>query len=143
MSELYDALLGVSPATAHRATPARGRRAWPPLGLRVLVVEDNQVNQMVATGLLESLGCTRRLAVDGHEAVDAARRSARTPGPDGLPDARLDGFDATRAIRPRSPTGDARAIIAMTASALEGERERCIAAGMDDFLTKPVDAPPG
>ncbi len=107
----------------------------------MLVVEDNQVNQLVATGLLESLGCSVDLADDGVEAVE---RLTRTHGYDVvLMDCRmpsLDGFDATREIRAHEPDGRRVPIIAMTASALEGERERCLAAGMDDYLTKPIDA---
>jgi PAS domain S-box-containing protein len=140
-SELYDALVGV--AGAHLVeTPAPARRSrGPSLGLRVLVVEDNQVNQLVATGLLENLGCDVEVASDGAEAVErlagehdfaAVLMDCRMP--------RLDGFDATRAVRAREPDGQRVPIIAMTASALEGERERCLAAGMDDFLTKPVNA---
>ncbi|GEP40139.1 hypothetical protein NPS01_38020 [Nocardioides psychrotolerans] len=139
-SDLYDALLlavvGEAPARAPRHT-----RSAPPMGVSVLVVEDNAVNQLVATGLLESLGCRVEVAGNGVEAVD------RLEGEHGfdvvLMDCRmplLDGYDATRAIRARE--SDMRVpIIAMTASALEGERERCLAAGMDDFLTKPVDPP--
>ncbi|MFC4784388.1 response regulator [Nocardioides sp. MAHUQ-72] len=137
-SELYDALVGI--AGAGEPAPARRRRG-PSLGLRVLVVEDNQVNQLVATGLLENLGCEVEVASDGAEAVDrlaadhdfaAVLMDCRMP--------RLDGFDATRAVRARETDGRHVPIIAMTASALEGERERCLAAGMDDFLTKPVNA---
>lgn len=140
-SELYDALVGVAGAhLVEEATPARRSRG-PSLGLRVLVVEDNQVNQMVATGLLENLGCDVEVASDGAEAVErlaephdfaAVLMDCRMP--------RLDGFDATRAVRAREADGERVPIIAMTASALEGERERCLAAGMDDFLTKPVNA---
>ena len=95
---------------------------------------------MVATGLLESLGCDSEVAHDGIEAVEklghphryaAVLMDCRMP--------RLDGFDATRRIRQREPDGSRVPIIAMTASALEGERERCVAAGMDDFLSKPVE----
>ncbi|MBZ5738367.1 response regulator [Nocardioides mangrovi] len=111
------------------------------LRIRVLVVEDNPVNQLVATGMLESLGVSVDLASDGLEAVD---RLAGDHGYDlVLMDCRmpnLDGFDATRRIRSAEATGRRVPIIAMTASALEGERERCIEAGMDDYLTKPVDA---
>jgi CheY-like chemotaxis protein len=105
----------------------------------VLVVEDNQVNQLVATGMLVNLGCTVDLAADGIEAVERLGRphdyaavlmDCRMP--------RMDGFDATRQVRRQEPDGRRVPIIAMTASALEGERERCLAAGMDDYLTKPV-----
>jgi two-component system sensor histidine kinase/response regulator len=106
----------------------------------VLVVEDNQVNQMVAVGLLESVGFATEVAVDGVEAVEALAgdhdfsavlMDCRMP--------RMDGYTATRTIRENEPPGRRVPIIAMTASALEGERERCLACGMDDFLTKPVD----
>jgi PAS domain S-box-containing protein len=111
----------------------------PSLG-RVLVAEDNVVNQMVARGMLEGLGYAVDFAQDGREAVQLV-----TSSPDRfvavLMDCqmpRLDGFDATRAIRERERPGERIPIIAMTASALLGEQERCLAAGMDDFLVKPV-----
>ena len=140
-SELHDALVGVATSdSAGEPAPARRSRG-PALGVRVLVVEDNQVNQLVATGLLEDLGCEVEVASDGAEAVDrlvgdhdfaVVLMDCRMP--------RLDGFDATRAVRAHED-GDRRVpIVAMTASVLEGERERCLAAGMDDFLTKPVNA---
>ncbi len=105
---------------------------------RILVVEDNPVNQMVAVGLLDALGYETETAEDGQEALevfdperfDAVLMDVQMP--------RLDGYAATRALRAR---GDHRRVpvLAMTAAAVEGERERCLAAGMDDFLTKPVD----
>ncbi len=112
-----------------------------PSAQRVLVVEDNQVNQMVAVGLLESVGYATEVAVDGLEAVTALAdghdfaavlMDCRMP--------RMDGYTATRAIRAQEQPGHRVPIIAMTASALEGERERCLDSGMDDFLTKPVDS---
>jgi PAS domain S-box-containing protein len=139
--ELHDALLGVLAPRPLAATRVRSTGAEPSLGIRVLVVEDNLVNQMVATGLLENLGCAVDLADDGVAAVERLTRpheyavvfmDCRMP--------RLDGFDATRQVRAQEPPGQRVPIIAMTASALEGERERCIEAGMDDYLTKPVDA---
>ncbi|WP_395659497.1 response regulator [Nocardioides sp.] len=106
---------------------------------RVLVVEDNPVNQLVAVGLLEALGYVAQTADDGVSALevlaldefDLVLMDVQMP--------RMDGYDATRAIREREPAGSRVPVIAMTAAAVEGERERCLAAGMDDFLTKPVD----
>ena len=138
-SELRGALMTALGGPADVPVPASP--SVPGLGIRVLVVEDNHVNQLVATGLLESLGCTVDLAADGIEAVERLTRphdyaavlmDCRMP--------RMDGFDATRQVRKLEPAGRRVPIIAMTASALEGERERCLAAGMDDYLTKPVDA---
>ena len=118
-----------------------GSVAAPAATHRVLVVEDNQVNQMVAVGLLESVGYATAVAVDGVEAVEALTgdhgfsavlMDCRMP--------RMDGYTATRTIRDQEGPERRIPIIAMTASALEGERERCLACGMDDFLTKPVDS---
>ncbi|MFC6287761.1 response regulator [Nocardioides sp. GCM10027113] len=105
---------------------------------RVLVVEDNPVNQMVAVGLLEALGYAPDTADDGvialekvaHQVYDAVLMDVQMP--------RLDGYAATRALREREQ-GRRVPVLAMTAAAIEGERERCLEAGMDDFLTKPVD----
>jgi len=139
-SELYDTLVGGDTAATGTTSRASSRRQPPPqLGLSVLVVEDNAVNRLVASGLLEGFGCHVGTAVDGVAAVaalapghlyDVVLMDCRMP--------RLDGYDATRAIRAQE-TGPRVPIIAMTASALPGERDRCLAAGMDDFLTKPVD----
>ncbi|MDN4163540.1 response regulator [Nocardioides abyssi] len=106
---------------------------------RVLVVEDNPVNQMVASGLLEQMGYEVLTAEDGvvalevlaHQRVDAVLMDVQMP--------RLDGYAATRELRRREGSGARVPVIAMTAAAVEGERERCLEAGMDDFLTKPVD----
>ncbi|WP_127480563.1 PAS domain-containing hybrid sensor histidine kinase/response regulator [Nocardioides pantholopis] len=106
---------------------------------RILVVEDNPVNQLVATGMLEAVGYAVRTAVDGVDALeiladeqyDAILMDVQMP--------RLDGYDTTRELRLREPAGVRVPVIAMTAAARDGERERCLAAGMDDFLTKPVD----
>ena len=106
---------------------------------RILVVEDNPVNQLVAEGMLSALGHAVTTADDGlaalellqDETFDAVLMDVQMP--------RLDGYAATREIRARAGVGPRIPVIAMTAAAVEGERERCLAAGMDDFLTKPVD----
>ena len=106
-------------------------------GRKVMVVEDNPVNRKVAVGMLEHLGYTVEIAVDGVEAAslfqpgafDAILMDCQMP--------RMDGYDATRAIRAQE-SGSRTPIVAMTASAMASDRERCFAAGMDDFLSKPI-----
>jgi len=142
---LHSALLGclsrihveaptpTGPEATAAASPTR------PAG-RVLVVEDNPVNQIVACGMVEALGYESAVVHDGVEAVDAL---VEGHGYDAvLMDCqmpRLDGYGATRTVRQREAGGSRVPIIAMTASAISGEEERCLAAGMDDFLVKPVD----
>jgi PAS domain S-box-containing protein len=104
----------------------------------LLVVEDNEINQLVALGLLEALGYSAEVAVNGAEAVQKASNGAYDAVLMDLQMPVMDGFAATRHIRSEEPAGTRIPIIAMTASAIEGEKERCLAAGMDDFLTKPV-----
>ncbi|UXB23896.1 ATP-binding protein [Stenotrophomonas maltophilia] len=112
----------------------------PPLHLRVLLVEDNTVNRMVAEQLLRVFQCEVRNAVDGEQAlaalseggVDIVLMDCQMPV--------LDGYAATRHWRAEeAETGRARLpIIAMTANAMAGDRERCLQAGMDDYLSKPI-----
>ncbi|WP_158045351.1 ATP-binding protein [Skermanella pratensis] len=133
------------PAPAARAAaPARvqDRDGARRLSGRVLLVEDNPVNREVATERLMRLGCTVDVAANGIEALDRVRHHGYDLILMDCQMPELDGFDATRAIRldeTRQPETRARhvPIVALTANALDGDRERCLAAGMDDYLAKP------
>jgi PAS domain S-box-containing protein len=116
-------------------------RTGEPSGVRprLLVVEDNDINQLVALGILETLGYAADTADDGEQAVGAWRDGSYAAVLMDVQMPRMDGYAATRAIRALEPEGERVPVLAMTAAAVEGEREKCLAAGMDDFLTKPVD----
>ena len=108
-------------------------------------MEDNIVNQEVAKAMLKKLGCNTTSAVNGKEAVDIVINQEKCFDVI-LMDCQMpemDGFTATRAIREneRLAGKSAHAIIALTANALTGDRERCLEAGMDDYLSKPFTMP--
>ncbi|MEE2733323.1 MAG: ATP-binding protein [Pseudomonadota bacterium] len=110
-------------------------------GVRILVVDDNPINQEVAVGLIEDSGAAISTVDNGQEAVDAL---AETPFDLVLMDCQMpvmDGYTATRQIRSGAAGEPAQKvpIVAMTASAMAGDRERCMLAGMDDYITKPLE----
>jgi PAS domain S-box-containing protein len=108
-------------------------------GLRILVAEDNPINREVATGLLENAGYALALANDGHEAVSLYRRERFDLVLMDVQMPSLDGLAATREIRDlEQKLGRSAPIIAMTAHAMAGDRERCLAAGMNAYVSKPL-----
>jgi two-component system, sensor histidine kinase and response regulator len=124
------------PENAPPAVPASSASGGGPL---ILLVEDNPVNCEVAIGMLESLGCRTKSAANGWSAIEAMNTATYDAV---LMDCQMpvmDGFTATAEIRRReqNSAGAHVPIIALTANAMEGDRERCLAAGMDDFLSKP------
>lgn len=132
--------LPLAQAPVSELHPSRVPAGVPPgPSVRVAVVEDNEVNRKLAAKLLEKLGCQVELASNGKEALDIMERSTVDVAFLDCHMPEMDGFETTRAIRQReSATGRRTVVIAMTASAMEGDRERCLAAGMDDYLAKPV-----
>ncbi len=115
-------------------------RGRPRVGLRVLVAEDNFTNQQVALGLLGKLGVRADAVANGREALESLRR---IPYDLVLMDVQMpevDGFAATREIRAGGAPNPAIPIVAVTAHAMQGDREDCLKAGMDDYLPKPMSA---
>ncbi|KAB2653828.1 MAG: response regulator [Verrucomicrobia bacterium] len=148
-AQLFESLIrvvsGISTAPAAKAAPKLDPKLSARLPLRVLLCDDNLINQKVATRLLGQMGYTPTIAGNGIEALQAIEASrfdlifmdVMMPG--------MDGLDATREIRQRQQHPATHKnfkspmiIVAMTASAMPGDRERCLAAGMDDYLSKPV-----
>ncbi len=113
----------------------------PDFGLHVLVAEDNIVNQKVAKRMLERWGCRVDIVGDGRQALEAVARVAYDLVLMDVQMPEMDGFGATAAIRRReAQAGRHTPIIAMTAHVMDGDRDRCIEAGMDDFVAKPMTA---
>jgi PAS domain S-box-containing protein len=109
--------------------------------LRVLLAEDGPINQKVAVELLERRGHTVEVATNGREALDALERATFDLVLMDVQMPQMDGFEATAAIRAgEQRTGEHLPIIAMTASAMKGDRERCLEAGMDEYIAKPIRA---
>ncbi len=142
---LIERVLGVD-AQPGADSAERGERTAKQLGARVLLAEDNEVNRDIAMMMLESLGCTAAWAADGAAAVKLAGEAnfdlilmdCQMPV--------MDGFAASGQIRAREARSPAGAgtripIIALTANAMQGDRERCLEAGMDDYLAKPYSQP--
>jgi CheY-like chemotaxis protein len=107
--------------------------------LRILLAEDNAVNQLLATRLLERRGHSVTVAGNGKEALVALEKGSFDLVLMDVQMPEMDGFEATAAIREREKhIGNHLPVIAMTAHAMKGDRERCLAAGMDDYITKPI-----
>jgi PAS domain S-box-containing protein len=151
-SRLRDVLAQVitSPRPSARAAEAEGApaaasaRPDPELGarhpLRILLAEDNVVNQKVAVKLLERMGYAPALAANGTEVLRALEQEPYDVVLMDVAMPEMDGLETTRRIRRELPEGRRPRIVAMTANAMAGDRERCFEAGMDDYVGKPIDA---
>ena len=144
-SQLFDTLMTLLSASG--ATLPAATQAKPPLDagmalrhpLRILLAEDNVVNQKLAMRLLQQMGYRADLASNGIEAIECIARQSYDVVLMDVQMPEMDGLEATRAVLKRWPEPSVRPrIIAMTANAMQGDREECLAAGMDDYVTKPI-----
>ncbi|HEY5364870.1 MAG TPA: GAF domain-containing protein [Casimicrobiaceae bacterium] len=142
-SHLFDALVGLFAQDGHaHVAPAVKPMLDPEMAarhpLRILLAEDNVVNQKLALRLLQQMGYRADLASNGIEAVESVQRQKYDVVLMDVQMPEMDGLEATRKICADIAAGERPRIVAMTANAMQGDREMCIEAGMDDYLTKPI-----
>ncbi|HVZ64244.1 MAG TPA: response regulator [Opitutaceae bacterium] len=143
--QLLDALVRV--LTHGHGTMNRARHSTPPMKdqtihrERVLLAEDNSVNQKVALRMLERLNYRADLAANGREVLEAVARQSYDIIIMDVHMPEMDGLEATRRLRAEPPRGRRPWIVALTANAMQGDRELCLAAGMDDYVSKPIKTP--
>ncbi|HVT42917.1 MAG TPA: response regulator [Thermoanaerobaculia bacterium] len=143
-SQLYDAMIGIFAGTSveprHETPPSLqfDSKMAERLPLRILLAEDNAVNQKLALLMLGKMGYGGDVAANGLEAVEAVRRQKYDVVLMDVQMPEMDGLEATRVIRDQIPPERQPRIVAMTANAMEGDRELCLSAGMNDYVSKPI-----
>ncbi|HEX7272508.1 MAG TPA: response regulator, partial [Casimicrobiaceae bacterium] len=143
-SQLFDTLVNLlARDTAPKPKAAPGKPQLDPAQaerhpLRILLAEDNVVNQKLALRLLQQMGYRADLASNGIEAIESVQRQTYDVVLMDVQMPEMDGLEASRKINARWRPHERPRIIAMTANAMQGDRDMCLAAGMDDYLTKPI-----
>jgi CheY-like chemotaxis protein len=143
-SSLFDTLVGILAREAAPAAPAESAGLGIDAGmaerhpLRILLAEDNVVNQKLALRLLQRMGYRADLASNGIEALESIQRQRYDVVLMDVQMPEMDGLEAARRICERWKPAERPRIIAMTANAMQGDRDMCLAAGMDDYITKPI-----
>jgi two-component system sensor histidine kinase/response regulator len=130
--------LSRAPKSHREESPRQPTPASPAGGGRVLVAEDNQINQIAATRVLEKFGFVVDIADNGREAIEACARVEYAAVFMDCQMPEIDGYTATGVIRQREGANRHTPIIAMTAHTMEGDRDKCLEAGMDDYISKPL-----
>jgi GAF domain-containing protein/CheY-like chemotaxis protein len=142
-SQLFDTLVTLLVRDAPKAAP---QAAKPKMDaqmaqrhpLRILLAEDNAVNQKLALRLLQQMGYRADVAGNGVEAIECVQRQPYDVVLMDVQMPEMDGLEASRRITAKWPVNERPRIVAMTANAMQGDREACLAAGMDDYVTKPI-----
>jgi CheY-like chemotaxis protein len=147
-SQLFDTLVTLLGSDAHAdavpraAAPAAKPRMDAAMAarhpLRILLAEDNVVNQKLALRLLQQMGYRADVASNGIEAIECVIRQPYDVVLMDVQMPEMDGLEASRRITAKWPPAERPRIVAMTANAMQGDREECLAAGMDDYVTKPI-----
>ncbi len=147
-SHLFDTLVTLFATEKVRVKPTKSQdkpQTDPDMAkrhpLRILLAEDNLVNQKLALRLLEQMGYRADLASNGAEAVQSVDRQTYDVVFMDVQMPEMDGLEASRRINKAFPDGNRPRIVAMTANAMQGDREMCLEAGMDDYITKPIRVP--